>query len=331
MLNFCSAPFDTITVNQHGQITSCFCPGWHNYYNMGSLLTHSLDEIFTNADFQNFRNSIIDQSFKYCLKDRCAKMWNLDKVNDLESAIKQPRLPTMLNIQIEKKCNLKCPSCRNEIMWSKEADPEVEEILNKLIDAYQDFDQPVWFQCDLIGDIFASAAYQNFFRNKKLPECFQFNLSTNGTLVTKNLDLLEKIKDQIYSVVVSFDAATEDTYREIRGAKLSLVIDGIKAMQKMNILRINTSFVTQKKNYLELLDHYKMCKELNINYSGVSSIQRLPHMSDEWWQANQIDDNPDVDYDFLISALKTLKQDPKFGLCGGLENLIATKSTSTLN
>ena len=42
--------------------------------------------------------------------------------------------------------------------------------------------------------------------------------------------LLEKIKDQIYSVVVSFDAATEDTYREIRGAKLSLVIDGIKAI-----------------------------------------------------------------------------------------------------
>ena len=53
-------------------------------------------------------------------------------------------------------------------------------------------------------------------------------------------------------------------------------------------------------------------------------------MSNEWWQENQIDNNPTVDYNFLINALNIIKKDnQQFGLCGGLENLIATKSTST--
>ena len=102
-------------------------------------------------------------------------------------------------------------------------------------------------------------------------------------------------------------------------------------MKRMGVLRVNASFVVQKKNYLDVLDYYNLCKELGINYAGISKIDRWGHMSDEWWQANQIDNNSEVDYNFLISALKTIKQDPKFGLCGGLENLIATKSTSISN
>jgi MoaA/NifB/PqqE/SkfB family radical SAM enzyme len=231
-----------------------------------------------------------------------------------------------MNVQIDSNCNLKCGSCRNEVIWSKPANPTAEKILNRLIEEYQDFNEPVWFQCDGTGDIFASTAYLNFFNSDRLPKCFQFNLTTNGNLVTKNLDVLEKIKDQIFSVCVSFDAATPETYKDIRGGKFDLIVAGVKAMKNMGIYRVNTSFVTQKKNYLELLDHYNMCKELGINYSGLSKMDRWLHMSDTWWEENRLDNNPTIDYDFLIHALKTIKQDPKFGLCGGLENLIATKS-----
>lgn len=298
---------------------------------MGNIIETPLTEIFSNQSFGIFRDSIVDQSFRFCRKDECAKLWNLDQVDNLKTVVKHTRLPTKMNVQIEKNCNLKCGSCRNSLIWSKEVNPQVEKILNTLIEDYQDFDQPVWFQCDGLGDVFASSAYQNFFRSKNLPKCFQFNITSNGNLITKNLDLLEKIKDQIFSVCISFDAATPETYKIIRGGKFELIIDGVKAMKKMGIYRVNTSFVVQKKNYLEVLDHYNMCKELDINYSGLSKIDRWGHMGDLWWQENRLDRNPDVDYDFLIDALNTIKQDPKFGLCGGLENLIATKSTSISN
>ena len=50
-----------------------------------------------------------------------------------------------------------------------------------------------------------------------IPKCFRFRITTNGNLITKNLDLLENIKDQISEVTVSLDAGTSDTYKEIRG------------------------------------------------------------------------------------------------------------------
>ena len=329
MPKFCSAPFDTISIHSNGGISSCLCAGWHTFQDsMGNILETPLTEIFANQSFGKFRGSIIDQSFRYCRKDECAKLWNLDQVDDLDSAIKYKKLPTTMNVQIDSNCNLKCGSCRNEVIWSKPANPTAEKILNRLIEEYQDFNEPVWFQCDGTGDIFASTAYLNFFNSDRLPKCFQFNLTTNGNLVTKNLDILEKIKDQIFSVCVSFDAATPETYKEIRGGKFDLIIAGVKAMKNMGIYRVNTSFVTQKKNYLELLDHYNMCKELGINYSGLSKMDRWLHMSDTWWEENRLDNNPTIDYDFLIHALKTIKQDPKFGLCGGLEHLIATSTSN---
>jgi hypothetical protein len=332
MFKFCSAPFDTISIHENGGIASCLCQGWHTQGpNMGNLNQNTLTEIFANQNFDNFRSSIVDQTFRYCRKDECSKLWNLDQVESLDQVAKPKRLPTTMNLLIEKNCNLKCGSCRTGIIWDKAVNPQVEHILNTLVNDYQDFQEPVWFQCDGFGDIFASAAYKNFLRRDDLPKCFQFNLTTNGNLITKNLDIIEKLAPQLFSVCVSFDAANADTYKDVRGGKFELIIEGVNVMKRMGVLRVNASFVVQKKNYLEVLDYYNLCKELGINYAGISKIDRWGHMSDEWWQANQIDNNSEVDYNFLIPALKTIKQDPKFGLCGGLENLIATKSTSISN
>jgi MoaA/NifB/PqqE/SkfB family radical SAM enzyme len=232
---------------------------------------------------------------------------------------------------IEKNCNLKCASCRSDLIWSKEVNPKVEHILNTLVDDYKTFNKDVWFQCDTWGDIFASAAYKNFFRRDDLPKCFQFNLSTNGNLITKNLDLLEKIKSQIFSVIISLDAANPETYKIVRGGKFEIVLDGIKAMKDMGILRINTAFVVQQKNHKEVLDFYHLCRDLGIDYITLNEMVNQPHMTNEWWELNQIRENPTVDYSYLIDALKFIKNDPKVGLCGGLEYIIASKSTSTSN
>lgn len=327
MLKFCSSPYNTVAIHADASVSSCLCAGWHKYgSNMGNLNQNSLTEIFANHHFKNFRSSILDQSFKYCIKEECAKMWNLDQISDISAIDNYPKLPTKMNVQIEKNCNLKCASCRNEVIWSKEINPQVEKILSTLVQDYQDFNEKVWFQCDGFGDIFASRAYQNFFRRDDLPKCFDFNLTTNGNLITKNLDLIEKLKPQIFSLCVSFDSANEQTYKEIRGGKFDLILDGVRECVKMGVTRVNASFVTQKKNYLEILDYYNLCKSLGISHIGISKIDRWWHMSDAWWQENQIDDNPTVDYKFLVSALKTIKNDPDVGMCGGLENLIATKS-----
>jgi Iron-sulfur cluster-binding domain/Radical SAM superfamily len=332
MPKFCSKPFNTITILDKGDVLPCFCPGWHSYGSVGNLNTHTLTEIFNNRKTNEFRNTIFDQSFKYCLKDGCTELWNLPEVESLNKSYNSPELPTTINLMIEKNCNLKCSMCRNNLIWSKEANPQTEKILDILAQDYKNFNEPVWIQCDTLGDIFASTAYKNFFERDDIPKCFQFNLSTNGNLITKNLNLIEKIKSQIYSVCVSFDAATSETYKVVRGGKFEILIDGIKAMQSIGILRINASFVIQQQNYKEVLYFYYLCKDLGINQISFGEVTRLPHQSDEWWDQNQIRNNPRVDHNYLIDALTFIKQDsPQTTLCGRLEYLISTKSTSKLN
>jgi len=322
MVKFCNEPFEQVGIYPEGHVASCLCAGWHTFdADMGNILETPLVKIYQNEKFEKFRESIFDQSFKYCLKDQCSKLWNLEEIDNFNN-INRPTLPIWLNIQIDRNCNLKCGSCRYEIDWTKDANPTAERILNRLIEDYQDFDQPVTIQCDGSGDVFASTAWKNFFMRDDLPKCFQFNITTNGNLVTKNLELLRKIKDQIFSVCISFDAATPETYKVIRGGKFQTLIDGAKAMQDMGIYRVNTSFVTQQKNHMEVMQHYEMCKELNINYSGLSRIDRWLHMTDPWWEENNLDGNPLVNYKYLVEALKYIQSDPKFGLCGGLLSLI---------
>ena len=52
---------------------------------MGNLNQNTLKEIFANQQFNEFRGSILDQSFKFCRTDECAKMWSLDELESLDN------------------------------------------------------------------------------------------------------------------------------------------------------------------------------------------------------------------------------------------------------
>jgi MoaA/NifB/PqqE/SkfB family radical SAM enzyme len=329
MLKFCSEPWDTISIFKNGNVYPCLCPGWHTTPQLiGNIIDSPLQDIFSSAKVDHFRSKIIDQSFEFCNKFECSKRHNLSQVDNFDFINNYPKLPTTFNLLIDNNCNLKCASCRTKNIYSTEINPTVKKILDNLVTAYQNFDQRVLIFCDGTGDIFASSAYQEFFRRDDLPECFKFCLQTNGNLVTKNMDILEKIKHQIDIVIVSFDASCSKTYKTIRGGNFDIVLDGVAQMIKLGI-KVSTQFVIQYENYLEILDYVNLCKTLGVSGNiGLQKIDRWGHMSDSWWNANQLDNNPTIDYDFLINALKELKQDPQCNICGGLENLIATSTSN---
>lgn len=319
-MKFCSAPWDTIHILENGAVGSCLCPGWNNKGPAGNILYNSLNDIFKSVSVLNFRDSIVDQSFKYC-NSMCGKLWNLDQVETFST--NTPTLPTTIYLQIDKNCNLRCASCRTGNIYSPQVDPKVEKILTALLDEYQDFTEPVLLYCDGVGDIFASAAYQQFMRSDRLPKCFKFCFTTNGNLLSKNMDLMTilKEKDQLNTVVVSFDAATKETYKDVRGGNFELVISGVKQLIAMGVL-VTTQNVVQQRNYLEILDYVKLGKELGVTFIGMQAINRFPHITDAWWNANRLTDNPNVDINFLITALQEIKQDPQCGICGDLEAII---------
>ena len=247
---------------------------------------------------------------------------DLDQLDSLDHIDPLPVLPTNIHLHLDENCNLKCASCRNSNIYSKEVNPRAAKILDVLADDYKDFDKKVFVYGDGTGDIFASSAYQQFLRSDRVPKCWNFCFTTNGNLITKNLDLIDQISTQIDLVIVSLDAATANTYRDIRGGVFEIVLDGIRELVARGI-KVSTQYVVQYKNYQEVREYVDLCKSIGVRHIGLQKIDRWGHLNNSWWQANQIDRNPNVDYDFLIKALTDFKQDPQIGLCGGLEQLLS--------
>ena len=325
MYKFCDSPWTTVNIVGDGNVRLCLCPGWQNKGFIGNLNEQSLKEMFASPWMQDFRQSIFDQTFRYCQSNACGKMWNLDAVENFDQVANYPELPTTLYFQsLDNNCNLTCASCRTKNIWSKEANPRAEKILTQLIQVYRDFDQPVLLGGDGSGDVFASTAYLNFLNNPDLPECFRFAFNTNGNLLTKNLPMLERLKDRFTSLCVSFDAGRAGTYKQIRGGNFDIVKRGVEQVIELGI-PVTTQFVVQAGNYREILEYLEMSQGLGASYIGLQTIRRWTHMTQDWWRANTIEHSTEIDYDWLIPALQHFKSQPNTGIDGGLETLIASR------
>jgi radical SAM protein with 4Fe4S-binding SPASM domain len=326
MLKFCNSPFTTVAIHANGDVAPCLCNSWHTFGPVGNIRENSLEEIFNGKKMQEFRETIYDQSFKFCRKDACGKLWNLDQVKNFDH-VKTPKLPTTIFFQnLDYSCNLRCPSCRLEPIYSKEINPDAKFVLDTIKKEYQDFDQSVMICGDGQGEMFASSAYLEFFNAPDLPRCFRLATNTNGNLLLKRMDLLTKLhqQNQIAAIAVCFDATNAKTYKKIRGGRFDLVTRGVEEViaQGMNV---TAQMVVQYENYQEILTYRDMCLDFGVAWMGLQRLQKWHHMPKIWWDLNNIDDNPDVDYDFLIPALQEFKKTKNASICGGLENLIAVK------
>jgi radical SAM protein with 4Fe4S-binding SPASM domain len=305
-MKFCSAPWDTVTVNPDGAVHACWCGAYNSAGTIGNILETSLVDIMRSSRLQLFQSTVLDQSFSMC-NDVCPKKWNLDTVSVAPTFTQY--LPTHLLLSVDRECNLRCPSCRVDRLWTGQINPVSMKMLNAITDAYHDHPGTVTLQCDGSGDVFASAAWGSFLSRAALPACFRFHFITNGNLIVKKIDLIATLQDRITSVDVSLDAARADTYTAVRTGKLSVVLAGMRALLGMGI-RVNVSFVVQQKNYREMLECWQMVSEMgcySINFQG---IRQWEHHSTAWWQENRLHANPRVDMEYLKDALRQLSGSP---------------------
>jgi MoaA/NifB/PqqE/SkfB family radical SAM enzyme len=325
-MKYCSDPFEVVNIHSNGFVSPCLCNAWHtlgrNMKTTSDNLNYiPLEDLFNGRTIVKLRESIIDQSFKYCDQTQCPKVWNLDQVDQIPYLATDKLKPKALHLHIDYNCTLKCPSCRTGIIHEKPPNPNTVKILNELTRIYATETAEVIVYADGYGDLFASTAYQNWLNDPNLPKCFKFCFTTNGNLILKNLKLIEKLKSQIDIITISLDAANADTYRSVRGGNFNSLLQGIEALVSMGI-RVTTQFIVQRQNYLEIPDYIKLSRSLGVIHIGLQKLDRWPHMSDDWWSYNQLEDNPAIDLNFLQSTLLEIKTYPDCNICGGLENLI---------
>jgi molybdenum cofactor biosynthesis enzyme MoaA len=256
-----------------------------------------MDQVWNSPTAQKIRASILDGSFRYCDHAICPFIQN-DSLPTLTDAARDPRyaeairdqkteldeLPTFINLCNDASCNLYCPSCRSERInhasgraYRKRAhlqDRIVAELFSEPTDRR--------FRVSVTGsgDPFASKVFRDFLfglDGRDFPN-LEVSLQTNGVLLTpRNWQRLHRIRDNITDVIVSFDAATAETYAITRrGGHWPTLIDNVRALglqrARGDLRYLKLDFVVQQANYREMPAFVELGRELGADCVGFSLV-----------------------------------------------------------
>ena len=292
---FCQNPFTQFDIYEDGKAYSC-CNAWLPTP-IGNLNHSSVMEVWNSQTSLAIRQSIIDGSFRYCDHKICPAIQS-GSLPSLESVAENPRYrdailngrlevsepPRFINLCNDASCNLYCPSCRSKRI-NYPAGPEYEKRQHLQDILEQDlFSTPSEREFTVSvtgsGDPFASAVFRKFLYGLKghdFPN-LAISLQTNGVLLTERSWIrMQNIHDNIQTIIVSFDAATQQTYEQTRrGGNWDRLLENtarlgeLRQSGELRLLRLD--FVVQKANYREMPDFVRLGRELNADSVMFSMI-----------------------------------------------------------
>ena len=285
----CTLPFESVEVNSNGKLYFC-CASWQKKP-FGDLQKESILNEWSSSDAKEIRHSILDGSYKFCNKEMCPYLQTdclkrFDELSEkqqnilIEQGVELVEPPVKLMLNYDLSCNLSCPSCRCEKISISTSDQNFVPLKNMTESIVFDFfkkasHQQIKLNITGSGDPFASQVFRQFLENLNgsLFPNLSIDLQTNGVLFTENMwARLEKIHNNIDSVFLSLDAATKETYLDVRrGGNWEIINNNINFLRglrlKDKIKRFQLHFVVQKRNYSEMVQFSKI-----FNIKGVDLI-----------------------------------------------------------
>lgn len=310
---FCDRPWSFFEI-QEKDIYNC-CPTWVNHVTIGKTTTDlDIDKIWNGESAKQFRQSILDGSFRFCNKELCPRIKNGSlptkqevkdgKLGNVMSAILEYGLveadkPTVINLCYDRSCNLRCPSCRKDfIYYNEKLHKEKYDNLTLINDAVLKYVQSGHKDIELnitgSGDPFGSKNFFDFLkslnygRNREL----KLTLQTNGVLFDERrweeLSNIHKYKN--IKVIVSLDAGDEEAYSKTRvGGDWKRVNENlyfIKELQNRgNVGWVRLDMVVQNNNFRSIPKFIDIAREHDfesytsriVNWGTFTPIEFVQH------------------------------------------------------
>jgi len=303
---FCSTPFSSLQIDNDGDVQLCDCQ-LHMPYTIGNVFENSLQSIWLNHQADLVRQAVVDGNFTYCSWD-CSKLSTLP---NRPAKIPQVKLfPKTIHMNLDLSCNLKCASCRETVIIEKNS-----EKIQKQIELYQEIRQwgltnpynPIEIAPMTSGEIFASHSAINFLESlRDYPHLnLQLKLTTNGTLIAKNKDLIHHIKHLIGSWSISIDAASADTYRTVRGADWQILQQGLEYIHSLK-RPMKLNFVVQKNNWHEIVQFAELANQYSASVY-YSNLLDWGHWTPIWWRENNVMNRSSETYHQVLQSLQQVR------------------------
>lgn len=279
---FCPRPWEHFEISSGGVAWVC-CPAWLSTP-IGNCQEADIMDVWNSATSQRIRASILDGSFAYCSQQECPVIQNgnlmrRDALPDarLERIVAQgltliDEPPRTFNLCYDESCNLACPSCRAQPIRHNRGPAYDERLAIQRRITSSLFAEPHTesFTVNVTGsgDPFGSKLMRDLLLGidgAKFPNV-AINLQTNGVLLTRKYwRALSKIHGNLGQILVSFDAATPETYAYTRrGGDWERLIQNTRFLAERRAegafdwLRLD--FVVQKTNFREMPAFIELAK-----------------------------------------------------------------------
>jgi sulfatase maturation enzyme AslB (radical SAM superfamily) len=320
----CSIPWREILIDFKGEIYNCGCEGKVTK-SIGNLLDdiHNPEEFWDIYNNSDFKKSILDGSYRYCRATVCSWLQENILTGQADNFVKTPNellgQPLIIYLAIDDSCNLKCPSCRNDIIIHKNnrRTETIKQILSKLDNMIlSNIKTPVIIRLIGSGELFASNSVLPWFLNfnfEKYPNV-KFWMHTNATLIHRYEDFLINNSNRIYGFEVSIDAATETTYGQTRlNGDWNDLLKGLRTVQKIadieENVKVSFSYTVSDKNYRDVNRFANFAFANGAKEVVFYKLQRWNHYSNDQWQASNIFDSTHPLHDVLLKEVSSFDFD----------------------
>lgn len=278
----CPRPFDTVLIDRQGSCYACECQAWLPQ-SIGNLQIVPLEQILEGDMRTHLQSSIDDGSYRYCNQERCSYLKRGFEWQDNREL--------QLRLAIDDSCNLRCPSCRKQLIFKKsgaEYDLGVR-LADKINHWLSTRTSPVQVHIGSDGDPFASHVYRHFMEHTPSNPNINYSLLTNGLMFKEFHETIPQVMCNLTNLGVSMDGATKQTYEKLRlGGKWDKITDNLKTiadLKSTHKFQLAMHFVIQRENFHEM--------EMFIELAAKYKADRVYLNKIEDWQV--MDNWPDQD------------------------------------
>lgn len=264
----CPRPWDTVLIDKQGSCYACECQSWLPQ-SIGNLQVKPLDQIIDSTMHRQLKSSIEDSSYRYCNSSRCSYLTNRDYRHfDLDSLAKH-----IVNVRlaIDDSCNLRCPSCRDRLIFHKQG-PGYERgirLADRINEWLANVRHPVQVHMGSDGDPFASQVYRYFMEHVPDRDSITFSIMTNGLMFCEYHTRIPRVLARLHQLEVSIDGVTQDTYEHLRlGGRWQALLKNLRRMgekKQEHGFQWNWHMVVQEQNWREMPAMLKMAQAHGVD------------------------------------------------------------------
>ena len=276
----CPRPFDTLLIDKQGSCYACECQAWLPQ-SIGNLQVKTLDEIMGNSIHQHIKSSIEDGTFRYCNNHRCSHLkhgmgWDRER-------------PFQIRLAIDDSCNLRCPSCRPNMIFHKQGSAFKRGL--KLADRVNDWlstrREPIQVHIGSDGDPFASHVYRHFMQQTPKSDNIRYSILTNGLMFKEFYSRVPSVIGNLEELGVSIDGATKETYERLRlGGKWNKILEALECIveqKNKHGFNFGMHYVVQRDNYKEMSEIITLAKKFKVDRLWLNKIEDW-NVIDDWAQ-----------------------------------------------